>query len=756
MSTKNYYEELTGIPFHTSALLLGNVAQVELAVRDHARNVKRTISKSIFLDTGISSPPVEVIGVVSTVYSPSKKLKAVLRETGEDKDKKRFVEVWKDDTLLACKDVTDKHGIFFGDDFFSSLRFSPSEKSLIYTAEKKKDTSKNSASKFKYQQPFGEGLVGKSNPVLFLYEWESDTLFTLQHNAPVWFGQAVFDPHREDRLFVTGYETAADERLLGILYCFNRLTGIWEITLDRTTKQQSESDSDSKEGDGDGNIIDCQVRKLTDSHLSCRSPRIVNANGKTTLLWLAQVTGGAHWGTASLHACDITHSDSVDPSQTRTLVEKVWEPAKGGFPGLYLNQLPQHPHVHCGGGDYIVTPTSWGSRWTIVLISLRDGSVKELTPVADTDSVPSSWTAVTAAEGNRLLCIRSSTNRPSELVLGEFDEAGAVSWKVLHKPFVSEHLQEKLDSLTVKVVPIPGRFPAETILIQHKSAVEEKKILPCITMPHGGPHAAESITFNPVTVAYALEGYTLSLPNYTGSTGYGEKSIQALIGQCGTLDVGDCIESVRHLVKTGVASEGRGRLMLSGGSHGGFLLGHLIGQYPDVFTAAVFRNPVVSADISTSDIEDWYYAEFGIDYPLSSLPLGYTGPSSSSSPGAKAKAAVPPRVITPEIHKKLYDASPIAHVHKVRDDTAVLMLLGDSDKRVAPTQGVGYYHALRAIRYGRGRKEEDAAATATEADVDDELEMLIFGGEGHPIDGLEASRVVWTRTAEWFKKRAVW
>ena len=64
------------------------------------------------------------------------------------------------------------------------------------------------------------------------------------------------------------------------------------------------------------------------------------------------------------------------------------------------------------------------------------------------------------------------------------------------------------------------------------------------------------------------------MPNYTGSIGFGEFYVQALIGQCGTLDVEDVKASVDYLVKEGKGEHGPGKQFVTGGSHGGFLTAH--------------------------------------------------------------------------------------------------------------------------------------------------------------------------------------
>lgn len=134
----------------------------------------------------------------------------------------------------------------------------------------------------------------------------------------------------------------------------------------------------------------------------------------------------------------------------------------------------------------------------------------------------------------------------------------------------------------------------------------------------------------------------------------------------------------------------------------------VIGQYPDVFSAAVLRNPVISSQPASTDIPDWYMSEFGV------------------RPSAESEQ------MPPKLYEQLYPATPIAHVTDVQ--APVLLLLGLEDRRVVNVQGKTFYHALK----GLGKK----------------VELLTFEGEGHPLDGVEAGRVAWEATVDWFGKAA--
>ena len=130
----------------------------------------------------------------------------------------------------------------------------------------------------------------------------------------------------------------------------------------------------------------------------------------------------------------------------------------------------------------------------------------------------------------------------------------------------------------------------------------------------------------------------------------------------------------------------------------------MIGQFPDTFSGAVLRNPVISlGEVSYSDIPDWYYEESGVQYTTTSL-------------------------MTPEIYQKVFAMSPIAHVDAVR--TPVVLLIGEKDQRVATTQGKNYYHALK----GRGK----------------EVEMLCFKDDIHAIDSVEGARVTYEASKKLF------
>lgn len=157
-------------------------------------------------------------------------------------------------------------------------------------------------------------------------------------------------------------------------------------------------------------------------------------------------------------------------------------------------------------------------------------------------------------------------------------------------------------SLRVYTFLIAGNFTA--IYLGPKTADNES--VPLIVWPHGGPHSAFFNTFALEPAVLVSLGFAIVFVNYRGSTGAGQAGIDFLLGRVGDADVKDCALATRKCCQLFTWLDPN-RMALVGGSHGGFLVHHLSGQYPDMFKAVVSRNPV--ADVSSmsivSDIPDW-------------------------------------------------------------------------------------------------------------------------------------------------------
>jgi dipeptidyl aminopeptidase/acylaminoacyl peptidase len=101
--------------------------------------------------------------------------------------------------------------------------------------------------------------------------------------------------------------------------------------------------------------------------------------------------------------------------------------------------------------------------------------------------------------------------------------------------------------------------------------------LPTIVQIHGGPTAAAPYCFRFWPYGRTLlpsKGYALLIPNYRGSTGFGDDFMTDLVGRENDIEVEDIMRGVDWLIGEGVADPDR--LGVMGWSNGGFLTNALI------------------------------------------------------------------------------------------------------------------------------------------------------------------------------------
>jgi len=193
---------------------------------------------------------------------------------------------------------------------------------------------------------------------------------------------------------------------------------------------------------------------------------------------------------------------------------------------------------------------------------------------------------------------------------------------------------------------------------------------PLIVWPHGGPHSVLAERFSRTAAYFNLAGFNILFVNYRGSLGFSEEFTRVLMGNVGDMDVKDCVAATEKCLET-FPNINRDKVFLMGGSHGGFLVTHLAGQYPTMFKGVVARNPVINiaSMCEVTDIPDWTLNESGLNYT-------WVNPS-------------------PEMYQEMWARSPISHCEKIQ--APILLMIGKNDLRVPPSQGYQFFHSLKAL-----------------------------------------------------------
>lgn len=139
---------------------------------------------------------------------------------------------------------------------------------------------------------------------------------------------------------------------------------------------------------------------------------------------------------------------------------------------------------------------------------------------------------------------------------------------------------------------------------------------PLVVLVHGGPTGQRGAAFYPQVQFFTSRGYAILQPNYRGSTGYGRAYRDALKGEWGILDVADSVSGARHLASEGLADAGR--MVIMGGSAGGFTVLKTLEDHPGVFKAGISMYGVANQFTLVADTHK--FEERYSDSLLGSLP----------------------------------------------------------------------------------------------------------------------------------------
>lgn len=329
------------------------------------------------------------------------------------------------------------------------------------------------------------------------------------------------------------------------------------------------------------------------------------------------------------------------------------------FPGLYCGGLPPRPFLD---RSFLLLETQWRSQIVILCVNVETGDIYTLhnsendsfyvsspfqlsnvqfekTPSSNTHSwltscgpsssivdIHSSYGVLvltSTPSSSPLLIHMTSANLLSTLMGGNAPVETCQS-----NPFTYMSLMTSKAPAGISIDPLPSRdgitsfilhTPYDEMIEDDIESIlllpppgESSDLPPLLVCPHGGPHSAFSTAYVPHYSDYLClyGGYAVLLVNYRGSTGYGQKQLNSLPGKIGVVDVHDVYAATQAMISLSPPRVSA-RCAVFGGSHGGFLTAHMIGQYPDLYVAAALRNPVINipAMFTTSDIPDWCVVE---------------------------------------------------------------------------------------------------------------------------------------------------
>ncbi|XP_036434657.1 S9 family peptidase isoform X1 [Colossoma macropomum] len=636
-------------------------------------------------------PCINTHGELLSSHSPSGAHRVVIREANTHGVGHQYLEVWGCNGLEKSLDLTalNKHGKVYDDAQFACLAWSPCEDKLLYVAEKKRvgplaQASFSSANESRglvvleeedknvYVEDWGEGLAGKSAPVLCVADLSKGEVTMCTGVPPhVSPGQALWAGDGNGLIFVGWWH---EPFRLGLKFCSNRRSALFYIDLK-------------------GN---CEL--LSSDSGSVLSPRLSPDH-----LWLVYLQGrvfGPHHQCLSMMLYDL---------QKRTgsvLVDVVRRAEKGQFAGVY-DSLP----LHCWSSDSeeIFFSSACENSKSVFSVERRTGRI---TPVYDCNTVSPEQefgnAKLLTVMKDLMVMSCSSPNRPPSLMVRFASNAGSKEWIHLGETGICE----RFDWQSMIITPPPEEENHQfsglnfgAVLLKPESTSKRVKF-PLVVFIHGGPHSHFAAEWNVNAAALTKLGFAVLMVNYRGSTGFGQDSIDSLLGNIGSQDVRDVQRAVLHVLQSNPILDAD-RVAVMGGSHGGFLACHLIGQYPEFYRACAARNPVINAAtlLGTSDIIDWRYFSIGLHYSFDQLP-------------------------TPQALTTMLEKSPIAHAAQIR--TPVLLMLGGKDKRVSPYQGLELYKALKSRN--------------------SPVRLLWYDGDGHSLSKVETQSDCFLNVALWFKQ----
>ncbi len=298
-------------------------------------------------------------------------------------------------------------------------------------------------------------------------------------------------------------------------------------------------------------------------------------------------------------------------------------------------------------------------------------------------------------DGSRLLYYHNGPNAPNDVWV--YSLADGKPQQISHSLIAGVRSEDMVEPFLVHYPSRDGKWTISAFVYMPYN-LPRQPVSPAIVYVHGGPTSQTVNSFNRFIQYMANQGYIVIAPNYRGSTGYGKEFQQANLFDMGGGDLQDVLAAADWIKQTGYVDPKK--LIVMGGSYGGYLSMMAVTKAPEVWAAGVPIVPFVN-----------YFTEIENEDPvLREMDLATMG--------------------DPEKNKDLFrDRSPIFFVNQIK--APLLLLAGGNDPRCPEEESQQVVDAIRK----RGGV----------------VELKVYANEGHGFSRLENQIDAYRRAANFLK-----
>ena len=190
------------------------------------------------------------------------------------------------------------------------------------------------------------------------------------------------------------------------------------------------------------------------------------------------------------------------------------------------------------------------------------------------------------------------------------------------------------------------------MFINYPPDYDPEKKYPLVMMIHGGPHGifGDSFHFRWNSQLFAAPGYIVAMPNFHGSTSFGQDFVISIHGNHSELPFRDIMKAADYMIDRGLVDEDR--MAATGGSYGGYMVSWIAG-HTDRFACLINHAGVY-------DLHLQFASDFSANrkYQYGGSPWENTEQMNAINPSQFAENFSSPMLV---IHGELDYRVPVAH-----------------------------------------------------------------------------------------------